>query len=130
MSFGKKIKELRKKEGLNQSQLAELLGVTTKTVSNYETKDLRPRKMEMYEKLAEIFKVNINYLLTEEESFISQAKLVYGEKGKKDAKFLVESMTGLFAGGELPEEDKDALFEAIQEAYWSAKLTNQKYKRN
>lgn len=36
-------------------------------------------------------------------------------------------MTGLFAGGELPEEDKDALFEAIQEAYWQSKIENKKY---
>ena len=38
-------------------------------------------------------------------------------------------MAGLFAGGDLPDEDKDALFEAIQQAYWKAKLENKKYGR-
>ena len=122
MSFGKKIKTLREKKNLTQKELANLLGTTSKTVSNYEAKDLRPRKMEMYEKLANIFEVNVNYLLTDEESF--------GNKGARDAQSLVESMTGLFAGGELPEEDKDVLFEAISEAYWQSKLKNKKYGKN
>ena len=127
MSFGKKIKTLREKKNLTQKELANLLGTTSKTVSNYEAKDLRPRKMEMYEKLANIFEVNVNYLLTDEEYFIINSAESFGNKGARDAQSLVESMTGLFAGGELPEEDKDVLFEAISEAYWQSKLKNKKY---
>lgn len=130
MSFGKKIKTLREEKKLTQKELAELLGTTSKTVSNYEAKDLRPRKMEMYEKLASIFDVNVNYLLTDEEYFILNSADNFGYKGAKDAQSLVESMTGLFAGGELPEEDKDVLFEAISEAYWQSKLKNKKYGKN
>ncbi|WP_313961388.1 helix-turn-helix transcriptional regulator [uncultured Parvimonas sp.] len=130
MSFGKKIKTLREEKKLTQKELAKLLGTTSKTVSNYEAKDLRPRKMEMYEKLASIFDVNVNYLLTDEEYFILNSADNFGYKGAKDAQSLVESMTGLFAGGELPEEDKDVLFEAISEAYWQSKLKNKKYGKN
>lgn len=127
MRFGEKIKTLREKKGLTQRELASILGTTSKTVSNYEAKDLRPRKMEVYEKMAEIFEVNVNYLLTEEEYFIMNSAEHFGYQGTKDAQSLLKSMTGLFAGGELPEEDKDALFEAIQEAYWQSKLENKKY---
>ncbi|QKU36237.1 helix-turn-helix domain-containing protein [Campylobacter sp. RM16192] len=127
MRFGEKIKTLREKKGLTQRELASILGTTSKTVSNYEAKDLRPRKMEVYEKMAEIFEVNVNYLLTEEEYFIMNSTEHFGYQGTKDAQSLLKSMTGLFAGGELPEEDKDALFEAIQEAYWQSKLENKKY---
>ena len=117
MGFGKKLKALREDKNLTQSELAQILGITLKTVSNYETKDMRPRKMEMYEKMANFFGVNINYLLTEEDFFIMQAGDDFGY------------MAGLFAGGDLPDEDKDALFEAIQQAYWKAKLENKKYGR-
>lgn len=127
MSFGRKIKSLREKKGITQKDLADLLGTTSKTVSNYESRDLRPRKKEVYEKMAEIFDVNINYLLTDEEYFVIQSAESFGYKGAKDAQNLIESMTGLFAGGELPEEDKDTLFEAISEAYWQSKLENKKY---
>lgn len=127
MSFGKKVKALREKLGLTQKEFANLIGTSSKTVSNYESKDLRPRKMEAYEKMAEIFGVNVNYLLTDEDYFIINSADSFGYKGAKDAQALVESMAGLFAGGELPEEDKDALFDAIQEAYWQSKLKNKKY---
>lgn len=127
MSFGRKIKSLREKKGITQKDLADLLGTTSKTVSNYESRDLRPRKKEVYEKMAEIFDVNINYLLTDEEYFVIQSAESFGYKGARDAQDLIESMTGLFAGGELPEEDKDTLFEAISEAYWQSKLENKKY---
>ena len=127
MSFGEKIKKLRESRGLTQVELSKMIGTSSKTVSNYEAKDLRPRKMEVYQKMAEIFEVNVNYLLTEEEYFIMNSAENFGYKGTKDAQALVQSMTGLFAGGELPEEDKDALFEAIQEAYWQSKIENKKY---
>lgn len=129
MGFGKKLKTLREGKNLTQSELAKILGITLKTVSNYETKDMRPRKMEMYEKMANFFDVNINYLLTEEDFFIMQAGEDFGYKGVQDAKTIAQSMAGLFAGGDLPDEDKDALFEAIQQAYWKAKLENKKYGR-
>lgn len=127
MSFGKKLKELRESKGLTQTELANFLGTSLKTISNYEVKGVRPRTMDMFEKIAKFFDVDINYLLTEEDSFVISAGNKYGYKGTKDAESIISSMTGLFAGGELPEEDKDALFEAIQEAYWESKLENKKY---
>lgn len=127
MSFGKKIKELREKKGLTQVELAKILGTTVKTISNYEAKNMRPRKMDMFEKMADIFEVNVNFLLTEEDYFVMNSRDHFGYKGAMDAAALLESMTGLFASGELPEEDKDALFQAIQEAYWQSKIENKKY---
>lgn len=122
MRFREKIKTLREKKSLTQKELANIIGTTSKTVSNYEAKDLRSRKMQVYEKTAEIFDVNVNYLLTEEEYFIMNSTENFAYMGTKDAHSLLKPMTRLFAGGELPEGDKDALFEAIQEAYWKSKL--------
>lgn len=127
MSFGEKIKKLRENKGLTQVELAKMIGTSSKMVSNYEAKNMRPRKKEIYEKMAEIFEVNVNHLLTDEEYFIMNAAETFGYKGAVDAQALAQSMAGLFAGGELPEEDKDVLFEAIQEAYWQSKIENKKY---
>ena len=41
--FGKRIKQLRKAKELNQSQLAEELGVSTSAVSQYELEERIPR---------------------------------------------------------------------------------------
>ena len=123
MSFGAKLKQLREDRGLTQTELADKLGVTLKTISNYETKGTRPRTQDMYKKIAEFFNVDINFLLTVEDNFVL-------DSGKKDAENLVDNLSGLFAGGSLPEEDKDKLFNAIAEAYYEAKLENKKYGKN
>lgn len=130
MSFASKIKKLREDKDMTQAELAKALGTSLKTISNYETKDMRPRTHAMYEKIATFFEVDINYLLTIEDDFVINAKEKYGYKGLIDAKNILESSSALFAGGSLPEEDKDKLFEAIQEAYWKSKLENKKYGRN
>ena len=44
-----------------------------------------------------------------------------------NAEKLIEEVGGLFAGGELNEEDKDKVFRAITEMYWKAKDNNRKY---
>ena len=40
---------------------------------------------------------------------------------------LVEEMGGLFAGGELSEDDIDGVMKAMQDLYWKAKEDNKKY---
>lgn len=128
MQFGEKLKKLRLEKGLSQLQLSQLLEVSLKTISKYEVENTRPRYRKTYERLGEIFQVDINYLLTDEEDFLLLAKEKYGYHGAKQAKQLVENVVGLFAGAELPEEDKDALFQVLQQAYWEAKMENKKYR--
>ena len=41
--------------------------------------------------------------------------------------FMVSNANALFAGGDITEDDKAKVLEAIQEAYWQAKLINKKY---
>ena len=40
---------------------------------------------------------------------------------------MVQGVIGLMAGGELPEEDKKAILDAISEAYYIARTENKKY---
>ena len=46
---------------------------------------------------------------------------------KQQAEALVAELSGLFAGGELADEDMDAMMRAVQEAYWIAKENNRKF---
>ena len=77
MTFGEKIKTLRKERGMTQKDLAEAR---------------------------------------------------WGKSGAEDARELVDGVIGLFAGGKLDDEDKQAVFEAIQEAYFRAKLESESKK--
>lgn len=60
---GKFIAQLRKKHMLSQEQLGEIIGVTNKTISRWETGTYLP-PAEMLLSLSELFHVSINELLS------------------------------------------------------------------
>jgi transcriptional regulator with XRE-family HTH domain len=82
MKFGEKIKEQRKKAGLYQEDVAKAIGVTIRTLKNYEGGASYPQDRSVYIKLANFFKVDVNYFLTEDEEFLTMAAESYGKRGK------------------------------------------------
>ena len=129
MTFGEKVKNERNRLGLNQDELAKKIGVTRRVIRSYENDRSRPRGTERYKKLAEDLGVNINYLLSEDEAFIADVEDNYGHRGAKQAKELLAEVTGLFAGGEMADEDMREMVDDIQEAYLIAKKNNKKKKK-
>lgn len=137
MNFGEKLRELRTQHKWTQSELSKKIGVSLRTVVSYESGKSYPKQREIYKKIATLFGVDVNYLLTEgveearfsalsREEFVEAASEKYGSRGKLQAEDLVQQASGMFAGGELSEEDKDAVMQALQQAYWDAKQKNQR----
>ncbi|MDO5096415.1 MAG: helix-turn-helix transcriptional regulator [Peptostreptococcaceae bacterium] len=141
MSLGTNMKILRKRNRLSQIELASMVGVTERTIYNYE-KDLKVPKASVLDAIADILGVTpellmygdpeVDFLSTKEldamrrntkqsHTFISQAKSQYGNQGLLEATDLLEQTTALFAGGQLSEEAKDDFFESITQAYFLAK---------
>lgn len=60
--LSKRIYELRMSFGWTQVQLAQKLGVTKQTVSNWENDNIQP-SIDMLIKLSKIFNVSTDYLL-------------------------------------------------------------------
>ena len=127
LKFCDKLKKLRTDNKISQVQLAEAIGVSARTIQNYETANMYPKNRDIYKKLSDMLNVDVNYLLTEDEEFITEAQTRYGTQGKKDALELVSQLAGMFAGGELSEEARDEAMQALQNAYWAAKKENKKY---
>lgn len=127
MKFGEKLRDLRQENGLTQAELAEKAGISLRTISYYESGTTYPKNRNVYQTLADILNVDANYLRNEGNEFITLAKQKYGYRGAKQAEEIVAEVTGLFAGGELSEEDKDEIMQALQRAYWDAKEENKKY---
>lgn len=127
MKFGEKLRDLRQENGLTQAELAEKAGISLRTISYYESGTTYPKNRNVYKTLADILNVDANYLRNEGNEFITLAKQKYGYRGAKQAEEIVAEVTGLFAGGELSEEDKDEVMQALQQAYWDAKEENKKY---
>ena len=127
MKFGEKLRELRAQRKISQKDVARAVGVSPRTYQGYEQEGRHPKSREVYGRLASFFACDVNYLLTEDEAFVADAAARYGIRGKRQAEELVQEISGLFAGGELAEEDRDEMMRAIQEAYWRAKEKNRKY---
>ena len=68
MSFGKRIQTARKAKGLTQNQLAQLVGVATGTIQQYEL-DKREPKIETFQKIAEALGVSLSYFFPTNDEF-------------------------------------------------------------
>ena len=119
MRFCEKLKDARTKAGMKQEELAKALGVSLRTITNYESGECYPRKRDIYHKLAELFHTEENYFLNEDEEFLLSAAEKYGAKGAKQAQALVD--------GNIADEDLDVMMKALQDAYWIAKEKNKKF---
>lgn len=126
MTFGEKFKALREEKGLTQKDVAEALEINARMITRYENGISYPRTREAYRKIADYFEVAVDYLLTENDSFVMKASEQYGARGMKQAQELIDGMSGLFAGGTLSEQDKDAVMKALQDIYWESKARNAK----
>lgn len=62
MDFGARLKELRNSKDLKQSELAEILGISTSAVGSYERCERQPT-YELLHKYAQFFNVSIDYIL-------------------------------------------------------------------
>lgn len=63
--FNERLRELRTASSLSQVDLAEKLGVSRYSVSNWENDNIQP-SIEMLVKISRIFKVSTDFLLGED----------------------------------------------------------------
>lgn len=76
MNFSEKLREIRKKEGISQEQLAERIGVSRQAITKWETGKGLP-DVENMVIIAEIFKTTIDELLTDSVAKAAQKPSVY-----------------------------------------------------
>ena len=67
--FGKRIVELRKRQGLTQAELARAMGISRSALSLYEIEKREP-DIETLSKLASLFNVPVGYILGNEHEVI------------------------------------------------------------
>ena len=141
---GEKIRERRTFLGLTQTELANKIGVTLRTISKYEKQGVMPRGSNLRE-LAKALGVSEQYLANdgiedetyglEEAPYIDSVRASYGAKGANDMQQLLMQTQALFAGGDIPQADKDKFFQAVMQAYVATKedaserFTNKRYKK-
>ena len=126
MNFGEKLQMLRNEKGLTQQELSEKIGVTKRTLQGWEKDGRHPKQADLYDRLAEVLGVEVSLLRSDTDLFITKAGEAYGAGSRRQAEKMVDDFAGMFAAGNLSEEDKDAVMQALQEVYWDAKKINRK----
>ena len=104
--LGNKVKLLRRRRGLKQDDLAEVLDLSRSQISNLES-GRRNLSIRQLEKLCEYFKVDMSYFFITETAdscldLIEKAKLLFDSK-------------------ELTNVQKDDLFTSIMKIYLNSK---------
>lgn len=138
-TFAEKVSHARSELGLQVKELAEEVGVSTKTIFDYEKGRKRPRQTTLL-KLAKALQVSAKFLTDdncdnplediEKDSYIAAARSSYGARGGRDMDELLNDGIAFFAGGDVPQEDKDKFFDALMSAYvMSKEAAKKKYGR-
>lgn len=95
--FNTNLEYLRKRKGLTQEELADLLGVTEGVISHWELGKREPRNMEMVGKIADLFNVGADIITkdlrleTEDEILLHKVKSL-NDRDKKLVSNLIDSM--------------------------------------
>lgn len=130
MTFGEKLLNARLALNLSQTELAQLVGVSERSIYSYEQTGTFPRTAVL-RKLADALNVTVAYLMDEEETdkqknideelFLANAKNAFGYKGAREAHAVLDRASALFAGGELDDDAKDVFFQSLMEVYLESK---------
>lgn len=100
-ALGHRIQELRKKKGLSQTELANMVGVSYAQISRYENKGSQP-PAEVLNHLSDVLETSVDYIINGDSSEKAKATL-------QDAKVL-----NYFKEVEaLPEEEKNTILKVI-----------------
>ena len=130
MKTAEKILTARADMGMTQDELAELVGVSRRSIAAYERGESEPRKSTIL-KLGEVLKVSTKYLSDEncddpmadinKDTDYAEALAKYGPKGIRDMQTILEEGKALLAGGTVSQEQKDEFFDALAEVYYACK---------
>ena len=127
MKFGQKLKILREERELTQEDLSKMIGVSSKTISRYESGESKPRYPRIYDDIAEALEIDKLDLLSSEDAFVLSIKEQFGSYDANYASDLVNGMVGLMAGGDITDDDKRVILETLQEAFIISKKENKKF---
>ncbi len=127
MTFGEKVKKLRKDMKLTQGELGLKIGVTGRSIASYESGTSYPRYKETYDALAAVLGVDVNYLRTEEDAYMDEVGEKFGSRGQRQAAVILNDARRLFAGGELSDEDQLAFLMEMQQLFLDSKERAKKY---
>lgn len=112
-TYGERLLNARKSKGMTRNDLAQLCGISSKTIQNYEMGKITPNRIDVSQKFAEVLDISVDYLIngSKEET----------ELTSEDKEEILSHASALFAGGKLSEDEQLAFINELQTLYLKAK---------
>lgn len=85
MTLGQKLKEIRKRFGLSQEQLAEIMNVSRQAITKWENDGGIPDVSNLQE-LSKVFGITVDYLLNDDNGLPALSMIKALDKDKYDGK--------------------------------------------
>lgn len=107
LNVGETIKELRKKKGLNQDQLAEMANLNRVTIAKYESGKIEPGAQALA-RIADALEVSVDEIMGREKP---------EEEATQEAPRTLEARIVSFGMDQLPKEERDKIISVLQAMY-------------
>ncbi|MBR2778714.1 MAG: helix-turn-helix domain-containing protein [Firmicutes bacterium] len=124
MTFGEKIRELRRQAGLSQGELGDAVQVTLRTVRGWETEGRCPKKHITYVRLAEVFGCKVSSLMSDHPLSEDASAEETAADPAAGIRTIMDRLEELFTGSALTGEEKLSLVTEIQMLYLNSIQNN------
>lgn len=124
MTFGEKIRKFRKMNDWTQTDLANQLGLTTRTIYNFENGQNYPKDPAMYLKIAQAFGLSLEELFSDTEIPTKNNSLP-GPSAEdaviRSVEEAVRTVTQFFASENATSVEKEKIFKELTLSFWNNK---------
>ncbi len=133
-TIGDKLKALRLSKKMTLTALSRASGLSDRAIRYIENNERQP-SVDAIKKLSSALEVGTDYFMDDDlfqqeiqkDEALKQAKERYGARGMAQARAVYESAKGLYAGGRLNEEERDAFRDLMMELFFETKEDAKKY---
>lgn len=122
MTFGEKIRKFRKMNNWTQADLANQLGLTTRTVYNFENGQSYPKDPTMYLKIAQTFGLSLEELFNDTEIPTKGSQALISSTNEmlmRSVEEAVRTITEFFALGSITPMEKEKVYRELTFGYWN-----------
>ena len=127
MTFGDKIRKLRKEKKMTQQKLGAMVGVSYRTIRAWEVDGRYPKQSSLYQKLADAFQCRVSYPMNDDETVCVGNDEPSEYSGAKQARQILEQAAALFASGTMTNEDKTIFMDGMTRLYLESKKNRRKW---
>jgi len=124
LTFGERVRKLRKEKQMSQSALAELAGVSPRTIFGYEAGTTYPRTERLLNRLADALGVTSEDLVGGAATLESFTLINAQPSFDTQAQIVTQQVISILLGEYLDDDQKDEMVHAIMDAYWESKRKN------